>query len=32
VRARHGPPGDTRTQLCLDHTVALLLIELSQAL
>ncbi|MGH9042635.1 MAG: hypothetical protein ACRDZ3_20665 [Acidimicrobiia bacterium] len=26
------PPGDTRTQLCLDHTVALLLIELSQSL
>jgi hypothetical protein len=26
------PPGDVRTQLCLDHTVALLLIELSQAL
>ncbi len=26
------PPGDVRTQLCLDHTVALLLIELSQRL
>ena len=26
------PPGDVRTQLCLDHTVALLLIELSQGL
>jgi hypothetical protein len=26
------PPGDVRTQLCLDHTVALLLIELSQSL
>jgi hypothetical protein len=26
------PPGDVRTQLCLDHTVALLLIELSQTL
>lgn len=26
------PPGDVRTQLCLDHTVALLLIELSHSL
>ena len=26
------PPGDVRTQLCLDHTVALLLIELSHGL
>jgi hypothetical protein len=26
------PPGDVRTQLCLDHTVALLLIELVQTL
>ena len=26
------PPADTRTRLCLDHTVALLLIELSQDL
>lgn len=26
------PPGDVRTQLCLDHTVALLLIELVQSL
>lgn len=23
------PPGDVRTQLCIDHSVALLLIELS---
>lgn len=27
-----APPGDVRTQYCLDHSVALLLIELSQAL
>jgi hypothetical protein len=27
-----APPGDVRTQLCLDHTVALLLIELSHGL
>ena len=26
------PPGDIRTQQCLDHTIALLLIELSQSL
>ncbi|MDQ3944234.1 MAG: hypothetical protein M3357_03600 [Actinomycetota bacterium] len=26
------PPGDVRTQICLDHTVALLLIELSHSL
>lgn len=26
------PPGDIRTQQCLDHTIALLLIELSQLL
>lgn len=26
------PPGDVRTQQCLDHTIALLLIELSQSL
>jgi hypothetical protein len=27
-----APPGDTRTQLCLDHSIALLLIELSTEL
>jgi hypothetical protein len=26
------PPGDARTQLCIDHSVALLLIELSHEL
>jgi hypothetical protein len=26
------PPGDRRTQSCLDHTVALLLVELGQEL
>ena len=26
------PPGNVRTQLCLDHTVALLLLELCQEL
>jgi hypothetical protein len=31
---RHStvPPGDTRTQLCIDHSVALLLIELCHEL
>jgi hypothetical protein len=30
----HGtvPPGDQRTQFCVDHSIALLLIELSRAL
>ena len=27
-----APPGDIRTQFCLDHSVALLLIELSREL
>jgi hypothetical protein len=27
-----APPGDTRTQFCLDHSIALLLIELSREL
>ena len=26
------PPGDIRTQYCIDHSIALLLIELSRAL
>jgi hypothetical protein len=26
------PPGDWRTQSCLDHTIALLILELSQGL
>jgi hypothetical protein len=26
------PPGDVRTQYCIDHSIALLLIELSRAL
>jgi hypothetical protein len=26
------PPGDVRTQSCLDHTIALLLLELCQSL
>jgi hypothetical protein len=27
-----APPGDMRTQFCIDHSVALLLIELARAL
>jgi hypothetical protein len=27
-----APPGDVRTQFCLDHSIALLLIELSRSL
>jgi hypothetical protein len=27
-----APPGDVRTRLCVDHSIALLLIELSQHL
>lgn len=27
-----APPGDVRTQFCIDHSIALLLIELSRSL